>query len=159
MPAWTIHRLGPNDVPRLRALNALFARAFADDDAYAGAPPTDAYLRDVLGRAHVLALVAEDAGRLVGGLVAYVLDKLERARSEAYLYDLAVDAPYRRRGVATALIDDLRARCAALGAWVVFVQADHGDDPAVALYTKLGVREDVMHFDLLVEPPGGTRAR
>jgi aminoglycoside 3-N-acetyltransferase I len=28
------------------------------------------------------------------------------------------------------------------------VQADYGDDPAVALYTKLGVREDVMHFDL-----------
>lgn len=23
-----------------------------------------------------------------------------------------------------------------------------GDDPAVALYTKLGVREDVMHFDI-----------
>jgi hypothetical protein len=29
------------------------------------------------------------------------------------------------------------------------VQADYGDDPAVALYTKLGVREDVMHFDIL----------
>ena len=27
-------------------------------------------------------------------------------------------------------------------------QADYGDDPAVALCTKLGAREDVMHFDL-----------
>jgi aminoglycoside 3-N-acetyltransferase I len=34
------------------------------------------------------------------------------------------------------------------GAWVVYVQADYGDDPAIALYTKLGVREDVMHFDI-----------
>ena len=25
------------------------------------------------------------------------------------------------------------------------------DDPAVALYTKLGVREDVLHFDIAVE--------
>ena len=35
--------------------------------------------------------------------------------------------------------------------YVVFVQADYGDDPAVALYTKLGTREDVMHFDIAVE--------
>jgi hypothetical protein len=34
------------------------------------------------------------------------------------------------------------------GAWVIYVQADYGDDPAIALYTKLGVREDVMHFDI-----------
>jgi hypothetical protein len=31
------------------------------------------------------------------------------------------------------------------------VQADYGDDPAIALYTKLGEREDVMHFDIKVE--------
>ena len=34
------------------------------------------------------------------------------------------------------------------GAYVVFVQADYEDEPAVALYTKLGVREDVLHFDI-----------
>jgi len=28
------------------------------------------------------------------------------------------------------------------------VQADLGDDPAIALYTKLGQREDVLHFDI-----------
>jgi len=30
----------------------------------------------------------------------------------------------------------------------VFVQADWGDEPAIALYSKLGVREDVHHFDI-----------
>ncbi|ALO45787.1 Gentamicin 3'-N-acetyltransferase [Pseudohongiella spirulinae] len=39
------------------------------------------------------------------------------------------------------------------GAWVVYVQADYGDEPAVALYTKLGTREDVMHFDIAVATP------
>ena len=43
------------------------------------------------------------------------------------------------------------------GAWVVFVQADHGDDPAVALYTKLGTREEVLHFDISV--PGRSGAK
>jgi hypothetical protein len=37
---------------------------------------------------------------------------------------------------------------AARGIYVIFVQADHGDEPAIALYTKLGVREDVLHFDI-----------
>jgi aminoglycoside 3-N-acetyltransferase I len=31
---------------------------------------------------------------------------------------------------------------------VIFVQADPGDDAAIALYTKLGTREDVLHFDI-----------
>jgi aminoglycoside 3-N-acetyltransferase I len=31
---------------------------------------------------------------------------------------------------------------------VIFVQADHGDAPAIALYAKLGTREDVLHFDI-----------
>jgi aminoglycoside 3-N-acetyltransferase I len=72
-------------------------------------------------------------------------------RREIYIYDLAVDAAHRRRGVATRLIDDLRRIAAQRGAWVVYVQADLGDEPAIALYTKLGVREDVLHFDIAVE--------
>lgn len=50
----------------------------------------------------------------------------------------------------TSCTRSMQALAAQRGAWVVYVQADHGDDPAVALYTKLGVREDVMHFDLPV---------
>lgn len=42
----------------------------------------------------------------------------------------------------------LRQVARQIGAWVIYVQADHGDDPAIALYTKLGEREDVMHFDI-----------
>jgi len=34
------------------------------------------------------------------------------------------------------------------GAYVIFVQADYGDDPAIALYTKMGIREEVLHFDI-----------
>lgn len=66
------------------------------------------------------------------------------------LYDLLVDAGHRRQGIATALIAELRRIAAAQGGWVVFVQANYGDDPAVALYEKLGTHEDVMHFDIAV---------
>jgi aminoglycoside 3-N-acetyltransferase I len=49
------------------------------------------------------------------------------------------------------LIEALKNIGARRGAYVIFVQADIGDDPAIALYTKLGVREDVLHFDIAVE--------
>lgn len=144
----TVRRLGPDGVERMRALNAVFGRAFADPDTYGAAPPMDAYLTRWLGQAHVFALVAEIDGAVVGGLVAYELQKFEQARSEVYLYDLAVAQEHRRRGIATALIEALKSQAAAQGAYVVMVQADYGDDPAVALYEKLGTREDVMHFDM-----------
>jgi aminoglycoside 3-N-acetyltransferase I len=85
---------------------------------------------------------------VAGGLVAYEFDKLERMRREIYIYDLAVDEAHRRQGIATGLIEHLCVIAAERGAWVVYVQADHGDGPAIALYEKLGVREDVLHFDI-----------
>jgi aminoglycoside 3-N-acetyltransferase I len=98
----------------------------------------------------VLIAQVDNDNAVVGGLVAYQLDKLESARSEIYIYDLAVAESHRRRGIATALIERLQAIASERGAWVIFVQADYGDDPAIALYEKLGTREDVMHFDIAV---------
>lgn len=36
---------------------------------------------------------------------------------------------------------------------MIFVQADTAveDEPAIALYTRLGMREEVLHFDIAVD--------
>ena len=149
-----VRRLRSSDVEAARELNALFAEAFDDYASYASTPPTEGYLRRVLSREGVIALVAVIEGRMAGALVGYVLDKLEQERSEIYIYDLAVSYPDRRRGVATALIAELQRIATEIGAWVVYVQADLGDEPATALYEKLGTREEVLHFDI---PPAITR--
>jgi aminoglycoside 3-N-acetyltransferase I len=151
--AFHVHRLTPSDLSLVRSLNALFGAAFGEPDTYAADPPRDDYLAGLLAKDHVVVLVAQSGdagvgGEVVGGLVAYELDKFERARRELYIYDLAVAAPYRRRGIATALISRLRTIAASRGVWVIYVQADYDDDPAIALYTKLGAREDVLHFDI-----------
>lgn len=143
-----VRRLCPDDIAAMRALNALYGDAFEDRETYRADRPHDDWLTRQLGLPTVILLVAEQDGAIVGGLTAYDLPKLEAARSEIYLYDLAVDAAYRRRGVATALIAELQHIAAETGAWAVFVQADYVDPPAIALYTKLGTREDVLHFDL-----------
>ncbi|QGZ93252.1 AAC(3)-I family aminoglycoside N-acetyltransferase [Terricaulis silvestris] len=145
---FTIRRLEPADTALFRALNAMFGKAFDDAEAYAGAPPSDDYLESLLRKDHIIPLVALADDAVIGGLVAYELDKFEQARREIYIYDLAVAETHRRQGVAAALIKHLGEIASRRGAWVIYVQADYGDDPAIALYTKLGRREDVMHFDI-----------
>lgn len=143
-----IRVLGEGDVASLRAMLAMFGQAFADVPTYSARQPDDAYLKRLLSCDTFVAVAAFAAGEVIGGIAAYVLPKFEQARSELYIYDLAVDEAHRRRGVATALIGALQRLAAQRGIYVIFVQADHGDDPAIALYTKLGVREDVLHFDI-----------
>lgn len=144
-----IRMLEENDIPSIRAMMKMFGEAFEDRATYSDRQPDDAYLRDLLGSRTFLAVAAFAGSEVVGGLAAYVLPKFEQARSELYIYDLAVRECYRRQGIATALIEKLKRRASERGVWVIFVQADHGDDPAIALYTKLGIREDVLHFDIL----------
>ncbi|MEZ0479726.1 GNAT family N-acetyltransferase [Planococcus sp. SSTMD024] len=132
---------------RFRELNVLFADAFEEEETYLGNPPPDSYLLSLLAKDHVLVCAALSGGELAGGLVAYVLDKFEQQRKEVYIYDLAVASKYRRRKIATELIRFVQGQAQELGAWVVFVQADPVDTAAVKLYSSLGTREDVFHFD------------
>jgi aminoglycoside 3-N-acetyltransferase I len=148
---YACRKLEPGDVATLKALLAVFGDAFGEVQTYGGAIPGDDYLRKLLGKPHFIALVASAEGAVVGGLAAYELEKFEQARSEIYIYDLAVQQAHRRAGVATALIRELQRIAKARGAYVIFVQADLQDTPAIRLYESLGTREDVHHFDIPVE--------
>jgi aminoglycoside 3-N-acetyltransferase I len=147
-----LRHLSADDVTLMEALSTMFGEAFADTDTYTAHRPNAVYLGRLLGSDTFIALAAVQGDRVVGGLVAYELEKFEQERSEIYIYDLAVAAPHRRQGIATALIEELKTIAAERGAYVIFVQADTGieDEPAIALYAKLGTREDVLHFDIPV---------
>lgn len=146
-----IRQLASEDVGLCRAMLAVMGRTFDEVDTYTAAQRGGDYLRWLLNDRYFIALAALDGDTVVGGLTAYELPKFEQARSEFYIYDLVVEESHRRRDVATSLINRLRTISATRGAWVIFVQADPADAPAVALYTGLGVREDVLHFDIAVD--------
>jgi ribosomal protein S18 acetylase RimI-like enzyme len=145
--AFVVRVLDPTDLARMRLTLELFGTVFDERETYCGKQPDDGYLAALLGNDNFVALAALDGEAVIGALAGYVLPKFEQRRSEFYIYDLAVAESHRRRGVATAMIRALQNIAAARGFYVIFVQADRGDDAAIALYTKLGVREDVMHFD------------
>jgi aminoglycoside 3-N-acetyltransferase I len=148
---YTYHQLTTSDTALLRELNRVFGEVFDDPDTYQTKAPADSYLAALLATDGFIALVVQLGSRVVGGLTAYVLPKYEQERREVYIYDLAVMPEHRRRGLATALIQKLRGIAKNIGAYVIFVQADKGDDPAIKLYESLGTREEVLHFDINVE--------
>lgn len=153
----SIRLITSDDVALMEALSATFGDAFDDVNTYTGNRPGPAYLKQLLSSDYFIALAAITNDEVVGGIAAYELKKFEQERSEIYIYDLAVRSAYRRRGIATALIHGLRKIAATRGAYVMFVQADTDveDEPAIALYTKLGTREDVLHFDIPVKTDVG----
>lgn len=156
--SFKIQQMTPTDTSLMEALMTVFGDAFSDVETYTRSRPSAHYLRGLLSSDYFIALVALENDTVVGGLTAYELKKFEQERSEIYIYDLAVTQSYRRRGIATALIEELKGIALARKASVIIVEADTGleDEPAISLYTKLGKREEVLHFDIEVKGRGGT---
>jgi aminoglycoside 3-N-acetyltransferase I len=150
-----IRHLISHEVPLMEALLTMFGEAFNEVKTYTANRPSEDYLRRLLDGDTFIALSAIKENKVVGGIAAYELKKFEQERSEIYIYDLAVASGHRRKGIATALIEKLKQIAAERGAYVIFVQADinEEDKPAIALYTKLGTCEDVLHFDISVNDP------
>ena len=143
-----VERLGPERVETMREATRVFADAFDEESTFFAAPPSDAYFEKLLSDPRFILLLARIDGAVVGALAAYELAKYEQERSEFYIYDLAVAEAFRRRGVARTLIEALKPIARSAGAWVIFVQADREDEPAVALYRSMGIEEQPLHFDI-----------
>lgn len=147
---YSIIRLREGDLTVLRRMIHLFGEVFEEPETYLSEKTSSAYLEGLLRKPHILFMAAMYENLIIGGLAAYVLDKFEQERSEIYIYDLAVHPDHRRKGIASALIRRLQAEAVSFNAWVIYVQADRTDEPAVLLYESMGVREDVLHFDIPV---------
>ncbi|MCG8094344.1 MAG: AAC(3)-I family aminoglycoside N-acetyltransferase [Candidatus Thiodiazotropha endolucinida] len=151
---YQLKKLNTDDLDLMNSLLDCFGEVFEEPETYGKFRPDADYMTELLGSNMFISIVAHNKNDVIGGLAAYELQKFEQKRSEIYIYDLAVVKKCRRRGIATALIEELKRIAKSRGAWVVFVQADYIDQPAVDLYTKLGVREEVLHFDIPLEKDG-----
>jgi aminoglycoside 3-N-acetyltransferase I len=149
----SVKQITSAEISLINDLLDMFGNAFNDVESYASNRPSPDYLKKLLDNDYFIALVALKNDEVVGGIAAYELKKFEQERSEIYIYDLAVAATHRREGIATALIEALKRIAVECGAYIIFVQSDTDevDRPAIALYSKLGIREDVLHFDIAIK--------
>lgn len=112
----------------LDAIAAIERASFTD-------PWSRASLAAVLGHPLTRMLVAEDAGHVVGYIIArYVVD-------EADIANLAVDVPYRGRGIAARLLDAALDIGRQLGTTQIFLEVRDSNRAARALYAGRGFEE------------------
>lgn len=143
----SIRLLTPGDAFLLQAIQLLLDEAF--EESISAKPASDLdHLESMLAKDSFLAIAAIHGDEVVGAIVAYEIPRLERNASEIYLYDLAVSSSFRRQGIATAMIRELQRIAAQRQVRTIFVQAHLEDEPAIALYSKLGKRQDAAHFDI-----------
>ncbi|HVW89457.1 MAG TPA: GNAT family N-acetyltransferase [Gaiellaceae bacterium] len=115
-PQTTIRRLGPGDEAVVEAL--------AEQ-----AEPRTALLRDE----RTVFLAAFAGERPVGFAFGYLLPRRHGKPASMFVYEIAVEERYRRRGIATDLMRSLLAE-----APEAFVLTELDNDAANALYASLG---------------------
>ena len=110
-------------------------------------PLSAEYVAGLLARHDFWALAAFNDNEILGGLTAHALPMTRRETTELFVYDLAVKAEHRRKGVGRALIAALRALAAREAIDVVFVPADNEDTDALDFYRAVGgAPESVTSF-------------
>ncbi|MCB0955962.1 MAG: GNAT family N-acetyltransferase [Ilumatobacteraceae bacterium] len=121
-----IRRLGTDDVGALLTAGHLFDHA-----------PTVSWAADTLARpGHHLLLATVDGSP--AGFVTGIEHAHPDKGVEMLVYELGVDDEFRRRGVATALLDELAALARRLGCYGMWVPVDPDNDAALALYRGTG---------------------
>ena len=129
-----IQRLRAGDRNLARRLFAVMAEVFEEP----GEELSDRYLDELLSRETFWAIAAVADDDVVGGLTAHTLPMTRTESAEVFIYDVAVRADWRRRGIGRQLVTLLRAAATAGGLSDLFVPADSTDGDALDFYRALG---------------------
>ncbi|TGM76257.1 GNAT family N-acetyltransferase [Leptospira levettii] len=109
--------------------------------------PNQAYLQALLERDDFFVFVSVIEGKVVAGLTAYLLRQYYSERPLVYIFDLAVQTKWQRKGIGKTLIRNINEYCRKEGMEEVFVQADVADEYALDFYRSTGGQpEEVIHF-------------
>jgi ribosomal protein S18 acetylase RimI-like enzyme len=130
MATITVRQATPEDAPELARMLDLFDRM--------GATPEQVAARMVACQRVVTTYLGELDGQPVGFACLRLVPHLQGDEPYAELTDISVDAPFRRHGVARALIARVEAAAQAAGASEVVIITDFDNDGAQAAYRAVG---------------------
>jgi aminoglycoside 3-N-acetyltransferase I len=140
---FVITQLGKNDTALANKLIALFAEVFEEKKT---APTKNDHLYNLLNNPAFIALVALDDNKVIGGITAYELPMLAKAKSEIFIYDVAIKTEYQRKGIGRKLITALLALAKEKGVSEVFVAAHTEDTHALKFYQSLGGKAEKVNM-------------
>ena len=126
----TVHQATPDDAPELARMLDLFDRM--------GATPEQVAARMLACQNVLTTFIGEMDGQPVGFACLRLVPHLQGDEPYAELTDIYVDAPYRRHGVARALIARIEAAARDAGASEVVLITGFDNEGAQAAYRAVG---------------------
>jgi aminoglycoside 3-N-acetyltransferase I len=147
---YTIKKLSKADLAFAKQLFIFFQ----EDDGIANPElASDKYLQRLISDANYHVFVALDGAKVIGGVTAYELPMYYGPVNEMFLYEIAVRPGYRRQGIATALIESLKALCGENGVKIIFVGTEKSNLAAKELYLNTGgAMEIIPWFTYTLKP-------
>ncbi len=95
-------------------------------------PYSEAILSDIINDSAALALKVSDGEKVVAYISGkFIVDEFE-------INNVVVDEPYRRKGYAEALINEVVSRCKHSGVKKIYLEVATDNEAAKNLYYKLG---------------------
>lgn len=130
MATITVRRATPDDVTDLARMLDLFDSM--------GATPEQVAARMLACQRVLTTFISEMDGQPVGFACLRLVPHLQGDEPYAELTDIYVDAPFRRQGVARALVAQVEAAARAAGASEVVIITDFNNESAQAAYRASG---------------------
>ncbi|MGB0521635.1 MAG: GNAT family N-acetyltransferase [Flammeovirgaceae bacterium] len=121
-------------IQRIVDFDAAFIQALFEAANEKSVSPNPEFLKD---NRNVL-LVAYTEGQACGMLYAYMLTSPHKPHPEMFLYSVDTFEPFRKRGVAVQLIEQLKRVAKEHGCVEMFVMTNNNNKAAMGLYEKTG---------------------
>ena len=144
MNSFQIKKLQKEDIVLFQQLILLFQEVFEMGKTEI---PEAAYLMKLLTNPEfiVYAIIVEN--KLAGGLTAYELTSYYTKASEIFIYDIAIQPVFQRKGLGKELLLSLKAYGKQKSIDTIFVDANIEDEHAVDFYHSTGGKaEKVIQF-------------
>ncbi len=96
------------------------------------------FCRKLLSNKKFLVLAALEENEVIGGITAHILPSYYTGKEELFIYDLAVQDSFQRRGIGKQLMNELFKIGNKQKIQVAFVDVENEDEGAVLFYKALG---------------------
>jgi aminoglycoside 3-N-acetyltransferase I len=133
-----IKLLKKKDMAVAQQLFVLFQQVFEADSLDI---PSTPYLEKLLKNPDFICYAAVYKKQVIGGLTAYELPMYHAECSEMFIYDIAVNPQFQKKGVGKALLKAINAYSAQRNIQVMFVDASEDDHNALDFYRSTGANE------------------